>query len=117
MEDLSLHILDIEDELLLPPDPREQVLNNLISLKKQGLPVLDSYACLEALKKNTWKCQSWMIASVDPDGSMTKGCYVKNRGTIACEHYDFAAHAELSLAYSGVIEAMLVDKKIFERTV
>lgn len=105
-----------EDELFLPSEHREQVLDTLISLKKQELPVLDSYACLEALKKNTWKCQSWMIASVDPDGSMTKGCYVKNRGTIACEHCGFAAHAELSLAYSGVIEAMLVGKKIFERT-
>jgi hypothetical protein len=46
---------------------------------------------------------------------MTRGCYVKDRGPISCEHCGFAAHTEISLAYSGVIGAMLVGKKIFER--
>jgi hypothetical protein len=57
-----------------------------------------------------------MIANVDPDGQMTRGCYIKNRGTISCDHCGFAAHTEISLAYNGILEAMLVGKKVFERT-
>lgn len=105
-----------EDPLLLAHEARQNVLDNLITLKKQGLPVVDSYACLNALKMNRWTCQPWMIASVDPDGTITRGCYVQNRGEIACEHCGFAAHTELSLAYNWSFEAMRVGKKIFERT-
>ncbi|MBD3308404.1 DUF3463 domain-containing protein [candidate division KSB3 bacterium] len=106
----------LEDPLFPSADQRKHVLDTLIDLKKQGLPVIDSYACLNALKANTWKCQSWMIANVDPDGQMTRGCYIKNRGTISCDHCGFAAHTEISLAYNGILEAMLVGKKVFERT-
>lgn len=104
-----------DDELLLPFNYRREVLDKLIGLKKQGLPVADSYSCLKALKDNRWKCQPWMIASVDPDGNMTRGCYVKDRGPISCEHCGFAAHTEISLAYNWSLEAILVGRKIFER--
>ena len=105
-----------DDELVLSPDARREVLEKLIALKKQGGPVADSYACLKALQANRWKCRPWMIASVNPDGSMTRGCYVKNRGLISCAHCGFAAHTEISLAYNGVLEAILVGRRIFERT-
>jgi hypothetical protein len=54
-----------------------------------------------------------MIASVDPDGKITHGCYVQNRGEISCERCGFSAHTEISLAYGGVIESILVGSKIF----
>ncbi len=105
-----------DDELFLPVKQRREALDTLIALKKQGFPIVDSYACLKALKDNQWKCHSWMLANVDPDGNMTKGCYVEKHGTTACEHCGFAAHAEISLAYNGILEAARVGKKIFERT-
>jgi hypothetical protein len=54
-----------------------------------------------------------MIASVDPDGTLTQGCYLEGRGEISCERCGFSAHAEISLAYSGVIGSILVGSKIF----
>lgn len=102
-----------EKDLSLTPEQRTGVLETLIQLKKRGLPVSNSYACLNALKNNTWKCHPWMIASVEPDGTITHGCYVQNRGTIACDKCGFSAHTELSLAYSGVLEAILLGNKIF----
>jgi len=54
-----------------------------------------------------------MIDSVGPDGKITQDCCVKNRGEISCERCGFSAHTELSLAYSGVIEAMRIGDKIF----
>jgi MoaA/NifB/PqqE/SkfB family radical SAM enzyme len=102
-----------DEELFLPFDKRREVLDGLIRLKRQGFPVVDSYACLEALKDNRWKCRPWMIASVDPDGKLVHGCYLEGRGDISCQKCGFAAHTEISLAYGGVIEAILVGRKVF----
>jgi len=104
---------EVEEDLFLPFDKRRKVLDDLIRLKRQGLPIADSYACLEALKDNRWRCRPWMIASVDPSGKLTHGCYVKGRGEVACERCGFSAHTEISLAYSGVIESILVGGRIF----
>lgn len=104
---------EVEEELFLPFDKRRQVLDGLIEMKRQGLPIADSYACLKALKDNRWKCRPWMIASVDPDGKITHGCYLEGRGEISCERCGFSAHTEISLAYNGVLEAILAGRRIF----
>ena len=104
---------DLDEELFLPLEQRGDVLDRLIALKRRGLPLDDSYACLEALKDNRWRCRPWMIASVDPDGSLTHGCYVKNRGEVSCKKCGFAAHAEISLAYNGVLQSIMLGNRIF----
>jgi MoaA/NifB/PqqE/SkfB family radical SAM enzyme len=104
---------EVDRALFLPFDKRRAVLDNLIDMKRRGLPLANSYACLRALKDNRWRCRPWMIASVDPDGERMHGCYVKGRGEIACESCGFSAHTELSLAYNGVLESILVGNRIF----
>ena len=103
---------DLEVDLYLPIDKRRQVLDELIALKREGYPVADSYACLKALKDQRWRCRPWMIASVDPDGSMTRGCYLQGRGPISCERCGFSAHTEISLAYGGVLDAILTGSRL-----
>jgi len=103
----------VDEELFLPLDERRQVLDELISLKKQGYPLANSYACLEALKDNRWKCRPWMIASVDPDGKLTHGCYLRGRGEISCERCGFSPHTEISVAYNVAIESILVGTRLF----
>ncbi|MBN1673774.1 MAG: radical SAM protein [Kiritimatiellae bacterium] len=104
---------ELDESLLLPPPRRAAVLDELIALKKAGLPLADSYACLRALKDNRWRCQPWMIASVDPDGTLTHGCYLKGRGAISCERCGFSAHTEISLAYAGAVGAIFTGCKVF----
>jgi MoaA/NifB/PqqE/SkfB family radical SAM enzyme len=103
----------VEDELFLPFGERQKVLDDLIRMKRRGLPIANSYASLEALKDNRWKCRPWMIASVDPNGKLTHGCYIRGRGEISCERCGFSAHTEISLAYGGEIESMLVGSRTF----
>jgi MoaA/NifB/PqqE/SkfB family radical SAM enzyme len=103
---------EVDRGLFLPLDKRREVLGTLIEMKRQGLPLANSYACLEALRENRWKCRPWMIASVDPNGTLTHGCYLKGREEIVCEKCGFSAHTEISLAYGGAIEAILVGGKI-----
>ena len=102
-----------DDDLMLTFGERKIVLDELIKLKKDGLPIANSYACLQALKDNKWRCHSWMIASVEPDAKLTQGCYIKGRGEVSCQKCGFSAHTEISLAYSGVIESIRAGKKIF----
>lgn len=102
-----------DDTLTLSFEERKVVLDDLITLKKAGYPITDSYLCLERLKDNSWDCQDWMLATVEPDGSINLGCYVKGRGKIQCKMCGFAAHTEISLAYKWYIESILVGKKIF----
>ena len=104
---------EVDQDLYLPFASRRRVLDDLIGMKRQGLPIADSYACLSALKENKWKCRPWMIASVDPDGRLTHGCYVKHRGEVSCERCGFSTHTELSLAHGGVLESVLVGSRTF----
>lgn len=93
---------------------RIEVLKKLISLKKDGLPVSNSISTLKALQNNDWHCESWMIANVEPNGTYTQGCYLKNRieNKNPCELCGFAAHTEISLAYQLNWEAIMVGKEI-----
>jgi MoaA/NifB/PqqE/SkfB family radical SAM enzyme len=103
------------DRLFLPLGSRRKVLDEIIALKREGLPLANTYACLKALRENRWRCRPWMIASVDPDGTITYGCYLKNRAVIACEKCGFSAHTEISLAYGGGFESMRLGNRVFRR--
>lgn len=102
------------EDLLLTWDERSAVLNELIGLKKAGYPVSDSILALETLKDNSWACEPWMIANVEPDGSFSHGCYLKNRtrDKNPCNLCGFAAHAEISLAYQLNWQAIMAGKEI-----
>ena len=86
------------DPLLLTSEERILVLDELIRLKRRGLPLANSYACLQALKDNRWKCHSWMMLCC---------------GQISCEKCGFSAHTEISLAYDGVLESIRAGRNIF----
>jgi len=100
--------------LWLPEKERTKILDTLIELKRSGYPLLDSVSTLSALKDNRWRCHPWLIASAEPDGRVTYGCYLKNRADISCEKCGFAAHTEISKAYDWNLSAIWVGRKIFK---
>ena len=101
------------EDLWLPFPERGEVLDQLIALKREGYPVSDSVPALTALRDNAWRCVPWLISSVEPDGEITFGCYLKNRTAIHCEQCGFAAHTEISMAYYWNVPAILAGMKIF----
>ena len=100
-------------DVTVPLEARQRVLDELIALKRQGYPLLDSYGVLERLKENTWRCHDWLIANVEPDGRINYGCYLRGRGEIDCRRCGFAAHAELSRAYDWDPAAILCGRRVF----
>jgi len=102
------------EDLWLPRPQRRRVLDELIALKRQGYPIACSAPSLEALKDNTWRCHPWLIASAEPDGRITHGCYLERRtADVACDKCGFAAHAEISLAYDANLHSIDAGRRIF----
>ena len=101
------------DELFLDFDRREQLLVEIIKMKKAGYPVLNSYAALKALKRNTWRCDDRLIDNANPDGTITQGCYLKNRADIDCSKCGFSPHTEISFACQANPQSILAGQRIF----
>jgi len=110
---IQFHYPYEEDGLITPPEDRKRVLDEIIELKKAGYPVACSFETLRALKRGRWNCHDWMLANVDPDGTINIGCYVKNRGPVACQFCGFAAHTEISLAYDLNLASIMNGWRIF----
>lgn len=85
-----------EATLALSDDERREVLEEVISMKKKGLPILNSTGRLRAMIENDWRCHDDILINVDPDGTITQGCYVKSRGRINCRVCGFSPVSEAS---------------------
>ena len=101
------------DHLFLPWPARRALLDELITMKKAGYPVLNSSAALSALKSNHWCCLPWLVDNANPDGSLVQGCYLQGRAEIDCAKCGFSPYTEISLAFRGNPQAILAGMKIF----
>lgn len=103
----------LPDPLFVDVERRSALLDQLITLKRQGYPVANSEASLRELKMSRWTCYDELLVNADPDGSMHRGCYLKNRGPSECSRCGFTAHNEISLAFRGDLRAIAAGLKIF----
>jgi Fe-coproporphyrin III synthase len=102
------------ENLSLNLDEKKELVNRIIKLKKEGYKILDSAEALKKMIKNNWKCEDYLVASVDPDGKINYGCYLKNRvKNISCENCGFLAHCEISLSFQLNPDAIISAKNIF----
>jgi ethanolamine utilization microcompartment shell protein EutS len=62
---------------------------------------------------NSWQCRERLLANVIPDGRVTLGCYVKDRGEIVCSQCGFTPVAEASGAYSLLPGPLMAGLRIF----
>jgi len=105
-----------EDSLTLTPGARRAAIENVIHLKRQGYPIFNSENRLRAMINNSWTCHDDILVNVDPDGTITRGCYVKNRGNVNCRECGFTPVAEASGALDLVPGSVLAGWHIFINT-
>ena len=86
---------------------------SVITLKKRGYPIINSRRSLEKMISNGWKCHDGLLVNVDPDGSITRGCYVRSRGEVRCGDCGFTPVAELSGAFDWMPGSILAGWKAF----
>jgi len=87
----------------------------LLELKKRGSPILNSANRLKAFIDNHWTCHDDILINVEPDGTITKGCYVKNRGKINCDACGFTPVAEASGALDFIPGSIYAGWRLFFR--
>lgn len=102
-----------EDDLALTSDERLAAVDKLLELKKRGFPILNSPARLRAMTDNRWRCHDDILINVDPDGTITRGCYVKSRGTVNCDACGFTPVAEASGALDLIPGSLRAGWKLF----
>ncbi len=105
-----------EDDLALSGEDRRAAIDKLIELKKRGFPILNSAGRLKAMMENRWRCHDDILINVDPDGTITKGCYVKSRGKINCDSCGFTPVAEASGALDFIPGSLLAGWRLFLKT-
>ena len=102
-----------EDALSLSPDERREAIGLAVRLKERGHPIVNSRRALERMITNGWTCRDRLLVNVDPDGSVTQGCYVRSRGEIRCSDCGFTPVAELSGAFDPAPGSILAGWKAF----
>jgi len=102
-----------EEDLRLSDAQCRDALTHVLQLKQHGYPILNSYTSLRAMMDNSWHCQHDMLINVDPDGSITSGCYAQTRGRVDCSACGFTPVAEASLALRLVPGALRAGWSIF----
>ena len=101
-------------DLKLGYKEKENLLKNLINLKRQGIKLLNSISCMKMMVNNTWKCDDFLVVSVERDGMVSRGCYLKNKAAkVSCEDCGFSVHCEISLAYRFNPDAIKTAAGIF----
>jgi Fe-coproporphyrin III synthase len=102
-----------EDDLSLSKEDRRAAIMKVLELKKSGLPILNSAGRLRAMINNRWTCHDDILINVDPDGTITKGCYVKSRGEINCDACGFTPVAEASGALDLIPGSVYAGWRLF----
>jgi MoaA/NifB/PqqE/SkfB family radical SAM enzyme len=102
-----------EEALALTADDRREAIGYAIALKERGHPIINSRRALERMILNDWKCHDELLVNVDPDGSITRGCYVRSRGEVRCGDCGFTPVAELSGAFDWMPGSILAGWKAF----
>lgn len=104
-----------EEDLALDPAERKRALEEVILLKERGYPILNSVERLRAMRENRWVCRDSILINVDPDGTITQGCYAGRRGDRRCEDCGFTPVAEASGALDLKPGSILAGWRTFLR--
>lgn len=105
------------ERLMLDWTKRRDLCTRLIKMKEDGFPIDNSIDGLEALATNTWvkHCVEWANINVDPDGTVLKGCYIRNGlGERNCYRCGYHCYCELTLALEGNKDATKALVKLLE---
>lgn len=102
-----------EETLALSPEERRAAVQEVLRLKDKGYPIINSRGTLEKMVANGWVCHDGLLVNVDPDGSITRGCYVRSRGEVRCGDCGFTPVAELSGAFDWMPGSILAGWKAF----
>lgn len=89
---------------------REEIIGDIIRMKKKGYPVMNSVSGLERMKQNRFNKQCWITNYMMPDGTRYDECQGKAAGV--CERCGFSLAAEMHGIFSLKRDSVLTGLKM-----
>ena len=86
------------EELLLPPEERRAVVDELILLKRAGLPVMNSVSGLKAMRELNFKARCWISNFIMADGARLEECPGRRAGL--CGQCGFCMAGEMASLFA-----------------
>ncbi len=81
------------DELFIDESLRNKAIDEIISLKKQGYPIMNSVHCLKGIQKGKWQ-RPGTLCDVYAAGKIYHCCRA-NSNSVACNNCGYLGYAEL----------------------
>lgn len=100
------------EDICLPLTERAAVIDRILKLKRQGQPVLNTPAGLNALKSNKWRRPVPIIHLVEKD-RIFECCWGREQPGV-CEKCGYGIVAELSQLLDGNVTTMLHSLALFK---
>jgi MoaA/NifB/PqqE/SkfB family radical SAM enzyme len=100
------------EEMSLPMTERPEVIDRIARLKRQGLPVLNTYGGLKAMRENKWRRPVPFIHLMEQD-RIYECCFGRDQPGV-CEKCGYGVIAELSQIMSGNIPTIVESISLFK---
>jgi MoaA/NifB/PqqE/SkfB family radical SAM enzyme len=85
------------EDLFLPWERRHKVLDKVIELKRQGFPIVNSFAGLKRLHHNNWHRRCWISNFAMQDGKIYPECPGSREGI--CQQCGYGMGTEMSALF------------------
>lgn len=98
------------EELCVDQAKREEIIDDIIMMKKKGYPVMNSVSGLKLMKHNRFKKQCWVTNFIMPDGTRHDECQGKAAGV--CDRCGFCMAGEMHCVFSLKPDTILAGLKL-----
>ncbi|UQZ88002.1 radical SAM protein [Deltaproteobacteria bacterium Smac51] len=98
------------EELFLDWETRRRVIDEIIELKKSGLPIMNSVSGLNLMKGEDYVKRCWVTNFIMPDGSRFPECQGKSAGV--CDRCGFCMAGEMHSVFSFKPDTILAGLKL-----
>lgn len=99
-----------QDPLFLDWPLREKVIDQIIALKKNGFPIMNSVSGLSLMKKNNFNKHCWITNFILPDGERMDTC--RGERQKVCSHCGYAMAGEMSSLFSLKPDTIFAGMKL-----
>ncbi|MEG2666509.1 MAG: radical SAM protein, partial [Bacteroidales bacterium] len=89
---------------------RGQIIDEIIALKKEGYPIMNSVSGLKLMKHNKFSKQCWVSNFILPDGTRYEECPGKSAGV--CDSCGFCMAGEMHSVYTFKFDTILAGLKL-----
>jgi len=99
-----------DDSLFIWGKQREQIIDLIINMKKQGFPIMNSISGLKLMKRSDFKKQCWITNFILSDGRRLPQCPGKDADV--CNHCGLSMSGEMNSVFNLRPDTILAGLKL-----